>query len=109
MGGKRCATEEERLARKRACARKYYHANKDNLLKDEKYMEQKRQSSLKYYYKNQQKCINNACNWQSKNQEKVKLINIKAYQKRRYGKDIIFIKKKSIEEPKVVLPIIETP
>ena len=109
MGGKRCATEEERLARKRASARKYYHANKDSILKDEKYMEQKRQSSLIYYYKNQQKCIDNACLWQSKNQEKVKLINKKAYQKRRYGKDIIFIKKKSIEKPKTVFSIIETP
>ena len=109
MGGKKCKTEEERLARKRESARKYYHANKDTLVKDEKYREQKRQASLKYYYKNQQKCIDYACSWQSENQEKVKLINKKAYHKRKYGKDILFIKKKSIQKPQPILPIIESP
>jgi len=109
MGGPLCKNEEERLARKRASARKYYHANKDTLVKDEKYREQKRQASLKYYYKNQQKCIDYACSWQSENKDRVKLINKKAYYKRKYGKDIIFIKKKSIQEPKSILPIIESP
>ena len=109
MGGKKCKTEEERLARKRESARKYYHANKDTLVKDEQYREHKRQASLKYYYKNQQKCIDYACSWQSENKDRVKLINKKAYYKRKYGKDIIFIKKKSIQEPKSILPIIESP
>ncbi len=97
MGGTPCLNNEDRLKRKREAALRYYHKNKDNLVKDENYLERKRKASLKYYYKNQDKCINSACKWTKNNPEKVKLTNKKAYQKRKYGKTIFFIKKPKIE------------
>jgi hypothetical protein len=97
MGGKPCLNDEDRLKRKRESALRYYHKNKDKLVKDEAYRERRRISSLKYYYNNQDKCIESACKWTKNNPEKVKLTNKKAYQKRKYGKTIFFIKKPKIE------------
>jgi len=97
MGGKPCLNNEDRLKRKREASLRYYHKNKDNLVKDENYLERKRKASLKYYYKNQDKCIDAAFKWTKNNPEKVKLTNKKAYQKRKYGKTIFFIKKQKIE------------
>lgn len=91
MGGTACKTEEERIERRREASLRYYHKNKDKLLKDEKYRERRRIGSLKYYNKNKEKCMENVNKWRLQNVVKVKNYNKKAYHKRTHDKEVFFI------------------
>ena len=101
MGGKRCINEEERLERRRANCRKYYHAKRKKFGAPPSTQELKdrhRKSSLKYYYTNKETCMANQLRWRQENPERVKQLSQRAYQKRKYGRNIIFIKKSSIDK-----------
>lgn len=93
MGGPNCATEEERIQRRRASALKSYHKckNKDGFFEKRRAINLK--ASKKYYLNNKQKCVDSVISWRLRNMEKVRQYNIRAYQKRKYGKDVFFIKK----------------
>ena len=97
MGGKPCLNETDRLARKRAAQKKYQKKLLDlKIPKSEKKKEQCRKSSLAYYYRNQETCNYKAQLYTAANPGKHKLAQKKAYQKRRYNRNVIFIKKSKI-------------
>lgn len=107
MGGPPCINNEERLARRRANSLKYYHANKNKPGYKEKTRESSRKASINYYYSHTEKCIESVCNWRVNNMDKVKRYNKKAYQKRKHNKQVIFIKKQSIQKPEPVLAVVK--
>ena len=97
MGGKPCLNETDRLTRKRAAQKKYAQKLLDlNIPISEARKEQSRKSSLAYYYRNQETCNYKAQLYTAANPEKHKLAQKKAYQKRRYNRNVIFIKKSKI-------------
>ena len=85
MGGKPCLNEEERLARKRANSLKYYHKKKN----DKAFIEKNRN----YYKKNKPKCQAIVLKWRQEHPKEYARIQQRAYQKRKYGRVVVFIKK----------------
>tara|TARA_R110001606_G_C15401307_1_gene653039 strand:+ start:9007 stop:9288 length:282 start_codon:yes stop_codon:yes gene_type:complete len=92
MGGPTCKSEEERIQRRRASALKSYHKckNKPGYLESRRVINHK--ASKKYYHLNKEKCKSSVIEWRIKNMEKVKQYNQRAYYKRKYGKEVFFIK-----------------
>lgn len=107
MGGRRCKTDEERRLRRNAASLKYYNAHKNDPGQKEKHRETGNKASLKYYHSHKEKCIESVINWRVNNMDKVKRYNKKAYQKRKHNRQVIFIKKQSIQKPEPVLAVVE--
>jgi len=127
----KCKNDEERLTRKRAAARRWYHKNKDKPEFKIKAREQHRKDSLTYYYRNRERLIkehteynagvyhakynqNHRNYYQKKSalDKKKEVERVKLYREKQRlvklqvklnTKNIILIKK-----PKPVLPVVET-
>ena len=93
MGGKPYLNEEDKLARKRANSLKYYHKKKNDKAFIEKNREYHRTASRNYYKKNKPKCQATVLKWRQEHPKEYARIQQRAYQKRKYGRVVVFIKK----------------
>jgi len=57
MGGKKCVTNEERIARRKAASLRYYYKNRDDPVYKAKAKKYHKKASLAYYYRNKEKRI----------------------------------------------------
>lgn len=99
MGGKPYLNEADKISRKYATYRKYQD-KQVGLPITEKRRAQNRKSSLAYYYRNQDLCIEKAAEYNKNHKVEHSLSMKKLYQKRKYSKEVVFIKKSKIIENK---------
>ena len=107
MGGKPYLSQEDKKARKSATALKYYHKTKNNPGQKEKNKEVHRKASINYYYKHKDKCVQHVLNWRLKHPGAFKRTQKKAYQKKKYGREVFFIRESLIQKPQAILAVVE--